>query len=575
MSSIKVTTRDVRALTQEEAISNMKIAAPNYDYSKFVYVNEAAKSTIVCPVRGEVQNSYRNIVRSGGRVKGLSKRKTNEEYIVELTEALKNTGDLEKYDLSKINYVKATTKVTITCLKHGDKEVAPFHLLNGRRCGECKGIKLSNLHRAEWEKVKEHAKAVWGDLYDYSEFMYVNNYTQGIILCKKPGHGSFTKSMGHHIGMGQGCPTCKKEELKTIQVDKGIISFLEISSKTTKFKEKYTYDNVVYNSRNLPVMVTCKDHGDFPVTPYNHAYKKSGCPKCSNSVSAAEMEIRNFVISLGLAIECNTPILNGLHIDIFIPSLKIGIEYCGVWWHREEEEDGSGGVKPNYHKNKYLLAKSKNIQLIQIFEDEWINTPEKVKTVLKVKLGKEYSYIPARKTMFEEVTNIRAKALYSSVHMQGGVTSLGKSFGLTHEGTLLSCMSFSVSNVDKGIIDLARFASMTRVPGGFSKLLKNSIPILKKLGIHTIISFSDNRWSDGGVYEKNGFTNVTKDEELVPRYWWIKGIQRFHKRGFQRKSLKIKFGKTFREGETEYENCKRHGYHRIYDAGVTKWEMKI
>ena len=51
-------------------------------------------------------------------------------------------------------------------------------------------------------------------------------------------------------------------------------------------------------------------------------------------------------------------------IDIYIPELKIGIEYNGLYWHSELQ-------KPKeYHFNKSKIADSLGIRLINIYEDE-------------------------------------------------------------------------------------------------------------------------------------------------------------------------------------------------------------
>lgn len=65
-------------------------------------------------------------------------------------------------------------------------------------------------------------------------------------------------------------------------------------------------------------------------------------------------------------------------IDIYIPKLKIAIEYNGIYWH-------STNVKNNkyYHQNKTKLCYDKGIQLIHIWENEWTNNKDKIKQQLK------------------------------------------------------------------------------------------------------------------------------------------------------------------------------------------------
>jgi len=72
----------------------------------------------------------------------------------------------------------------------------------------------------------------------------------------------------------------------------------------------------------------------------------------------------------------NERILNGKEIDIYLPKLKLGFEFNGLWWHSEEN-------KPiNYHIDKYDEAKSLGIDLIFIWEDEWLYNQESIKNTI-------------------------------------------------------------------------------------------------------------------------------------------------------------------------------------------------
>ncbi|NDB85961.1 MAG: tandem-95 repeat protein, partial [Alphaproteobacteria bacterium] len=52
-------------------------------------------------------------------------------------------------------------------------------------------------------------------------------------------------------------------------------------------------------------------------------------------------------------------------LDIVIPSKKLAIEYCGLFWHSEYNRPD-----PNYHANKLKLCGQQGYRLITIFEDE-------------------------------------------------------------------------------------------------------------------------------------------------------------------------------------------------------------
>lgn len=60
-------------------------------------------------------------------------------------------------------------------------------------------------------------------------------------------------------------------------------------------------------------------------------------------------------------------------IDIYIPKLKIAFEYNGNYWH-------SSNRKPkDYHQIKTKMCYEKNIQLVHIYEYDWVNNKEKIK----------------------------------------------------------------------------------------------------------------------------------------------------------------------------------------------------
>lgn len=100
--------------------------------------------------------------------------------------------------------------------------------------------------------------------------------------------------------------------------------------------------------------------------------------------SKAEEDIRQYLQNItGFECEKNRKVLSGREIDILIPEIKIGIEYCGNKWHSEL----FGHKSPTFHLEKHTLAKSAGINLITIFEDEYIKDPEGLKLRLSNTLG--------------------------------------------------------------------------------------------------------------------------------------------------------------------------------------------
>ena len=57
--------------------------------------------------------------------------------------------------------------------------------------------------------------------------------------------------------------------------------------------KRYSYANAEYVNSSTPVLVTCNDHGDFPIRPNNLCHGK-GCPKCAGRGLTDEEHIARF-----------------------------------------------------------------------------------------------------------------------------------------------------------------------------------------------------------------------------------------------------------------------------------------
>ena len=109
---------------------------------------------------------------------------TTEEFIKKAREV---HGD--KYDYSKVEYVKSKAKVTIICPEHGEFLQTPQKHLYGQGCPKCG-------HKSELttEEFIKKAREVHGDKYDYSNVEYVDAKTNVCIICKQ--HGVFWQRQG-------------------------------------------------------------------------------------------------------------------------------------------------------------------------------------------------------------------------------------------------------------------------------------------------------------------------------------------------------------------------------------------
>jgi very-short-patch-repair endonuclease len=125
------------------------------------------------------------------------------------------------------------------------------------------------------------AKKIHGDRYDYSNVNYVNAKTKIIIICKK--HGEFYQTPSNHL-CSYNCQKCSNNfKLNTSSfIDNAIIIH----------KNKYDYSKVEYINTDTPIVIICKNHGEFKQAPYFHINRRCGCPKCSNNV---KLELLEFI----------------------------------------------------------------------------------------------------------------------------------------------------------------------------------------------------------------------------------------------------------------------------------------
>lgn len=369
---------------------------------------------------------------------------------------------------------------------------------------------------------------------------------------------------------GRGCPFCSG-----FQVLKGFNSLWDTHKELAKELVNPHDGYTVSKGSESYLEWKCSACGAVWVTKVNNRTHGGGCPKCrKNGTSQSEKELLNYVQSIysGEVVANDRSVLDGMEIDIYIPDLKIGIEYNGLYWHSEMYR------KQNYHYEKFKLAKDKGVKLFQIFEDDWLRKKDVCENTIRHKLGLD-NRIYARKTQCEIVSPREAKMFYDEHHMQGSVGATWH-FGLYHNGELVACMSFTKCKGGRTHrletdAELVRFASKNLVVGGASKLLTHAEKFLKECGIKRIISFSDNCISDGGLYETLGFE---LDAELEPDYKYFGSITndiRKPKQAFQKRKFKENPNLLYEEGLTERELAELNGLTRIYDAGKIRWVKEL
>jgi hypothetical protein len=294
------------------------------------------------------------------------------------------------------------------------------------------------------------------------------------------------------------------------------------------------------------------------------------CPLCNpigqSQKSGYEIKISEFLDELFIKhISSDRKTLTKQELDIIVPEFNLAIEFDGVYWHNELF------LPFDYHLKKTIECQEKNIELIHIFEDEWVNKKEIVQSIIKNRLQKTDNTLFARKCRIKEIDPKICKIFLDENHIQGNVNSKIK-IGLYHDDELVSVMSFSKGRIlmsgKANEWELTRFCNKinTNVVGAAGKLfnyfVKNYYPT-------KIVSYSDIRLFNGNMYKNLGFEKISQSK---PNYWYVINGIRYHRFNF-RKSILIKEG--FDVNKTEKEIMFDRKIYRIYDCGHIRWEYNV
>src|SRR6266403_1064476 len=173
------------------------------------------------------------------------------------------------------------------------------------------------------------------------------------------------------------------------------------------------------------------------------------CTKCvdKTSTSTGEKELLDFIKSIyndEIVINDNKQIAPR-HLDIYIPKLKMALEFNGLYWHNELFKSD------DYHKEKSDKCLANDIRLIHIWEDDWNYKKDIVKSRIKNLFKLNSEKIFARKCDIREICANQCRDFLDENHLQGFINSKYY-IALYYDDVIVSIMTFgvlrSVKNID-------------------------------------------------------------------------------------------------------------------------------
>jgi hypothetical protein len=354
-----------RKTTAEFITDARRVHGDTYDYSLVQYRTAFDRVKIVCKIHGVFQQSATNHSRG----KGCSKCQ-HDNLRFSLYEFLDKAKLIhgEKYDYSLVKYKSAASKIKIICKVHGKFEQKAVTHLRGFGCRKCGHEKLSYTT----DEFIIESKKIHGDRYDYSLAKYIHSSKKVKIICKR--HGVVEQLPKAHLA-GFNCLECRKGTKEEF-----------IKNAIKLHGDKYDYSKVEYKTSADKVVIICKKHGPFFMTPHSHLRKDGprGCRKCFDAgmTSRGESEFldyckipkkfRNF------SIPSTKYVVDGLD-----KRTKTIFEYLGDYWHGNPKtydgntkircrggQTASEAYKKTFERFDKLKLLGYNIKYI--WESEWL-----------------------------------------------------------------------------------------------------------------------------------------------------------------------------------------------------------
>ena len=332
----------------------------------------------------------------------------------------------------------------------------------------------------------------------------------------------------------------------------------------------WLYKEYVVEQKSLTEIA--KDLNIYYSTVGEYCKKHNFTIRQRTNYSIQEKEICRFLESLNVDyVHSDWEALGNKEIDVYVPDHKFGIELNGLYWHSHNPycthtpkiEDR------NKHKIKTDLARSKDIDLIQITDFEWANKTDIIKSIIKTKVGLS-NKLYARKCTLQDVPKNVEKDFLNKNHLQGYIPS-NRAVGLYFDNELYMLITFGKPRYSKNTdTELLRLCTKIDhiVIGGAQRLFNH---IRQYYKTKRIISYCDMSKFNGNSYKSLGFTlsNTSK-----PGYYWTEGNYPISRYKCQKKRLH-KWLKSYDPSKSESINMFIAGYRRYWDCGQSAWIQQI
>lgn len=277
------------------------------------------------------------------------------------------------------------------------------------------------------------------------------------------------------------------------------------NTKTNKIKNDYSNIVDIIGTEYI-VQCDCGEEHQFTINSHNFyqriKYKTTICTICNpidKHISGLEIEFVNFIKRVydGEITLNDRNVISPMEIDIYLPELRIGFEFNGLYWHSDKYKD------IEYHKNKINISNNKDIRLFHVYDDDWKYKKDiimsDIKNLINPKLDKIDSIIEINNNVSEFYNN--QNNLYE--HLKSNINIIG-----VKDDNIVSMMNFKKN---KNFYEIVRLTGNDNFDILFDYFKNKYKP-------NTINGFVYKDWNIYNFYERNNFI---MEKETEPNFHYI------------------------------------------------------
>ena len=387
------------------------------------------------------------------------------------------------------------------------------------------------------EDIKEKSRKTLQERYGVDSYTKTEEYVHKVRATKLERYGK-----ENYVNINQIVETRRNNYYSLAQLD--------VISSREKFR-KYIQDNKVVNCEHMAKLI-----GISGVVIRRLANKFDSFDLFDYTKSYQETEVQDFIKDLlpNEALRFNIKILDGKEIDIYIPNRSLGIEYNGSLWHN------SANHGTTYHREKTEISNRKGIDLMHIFDYQWLYNFDVVEDIIRHRLGLTETKIGARKCQIKivdtEVFNefVETNSLYHAKPVKKHV------MGLIYGEELIMGASYIQNGDEVEILEIQGKIGLC-VQGGVSRLLKT---IERETGVSKFVMKFNFTTFSGNTFKKLGWKF---GDALTPRRSWVR-YKNFFYEDEMTPTVKTEIGlKPDTPKGKALDYLMGHQYNEVYDCG--------